>query len=82
MLVMKRDEFEKMCKNLSEKVEFKYIADPSNPFHIQIPNANKYVRCSNNEPNVCVFTEFNTLPGSGTNIISTSNSFSSNVIIN
>lgn len=80
VLVMKIDKFNDMCKNLSDKVEYKYIADPNNPSHIQIPNPNKYVLCSNNEPNVCIFSETNTV--TGTNIISTGNRFSSNVIFN
>lgn len=64
VLVMKRDEFQNMCKELSQSVEYKYIADVNNPFHVKIPNHNKYVSCSNNEPNVCIFSESSNLFGS------------------
>lgn len=80
VLVMKKDEFNKMCKDLSQSVEYRYIADPSNPAHVKIPNENKYVKCSNNEPNICVFSESTSLKGV-TNIVSTGQSFSSNVVL-
>lgn len=83
VLFMKRDQYENMCKNLSQNVEYKYIADPTQPGHVKIPNDNKYVRCSNNEPNVCVFTETNPLFG-GSNVIQNVNnvySWNSNGVI-
>lgn len=63
VLMMKKEQFENMCKSLSQSVEYKYIADPNNPLHVKIPNPNKYVRCSNNEENICVFTEPNNVNG-------------------
>lgn len=80
VLVMKRDEYVNMCKNLSQQAEYKYFADPNNPNHIQIPNNNKYVQCSNNEPNVCIFTESTAI--SGLNFIQTGNTFYSNTYSN
>lgn len=76
VLVMSKTEFNNMCKNLSQKVWYRYIADPYNPEHVEIPNANKYVHCDNYDPNVCIFSEYTTLGGS--NIV-TSQVSSSNV---
>lgn len=76
---MKKDDFTKMCKDLSQRVEYKYIADPNNPAHVKIPNENKYVRCDNNEPNICIFSESTIL---GDSNIVTSQTYSSNIIVN
>lgn len=77
VLKMKKDEYLAMCKDLSKQVVYKYITDLKNPAHVNIPNNNKYVRCSNNQANICIFTESNDLAGN--NIQSSYNQFSSMV---
>lgn len=87
VLLMHIDDFNKMCKNLSQKVLYKYIADPSNPKHVEIPNQNTYVHCENNDRDICIFSESNILDGSNSvTQISSSNSnqqtYVSNVNVN
>lgn len=64
VVVLSKTEFNNMCKNFSQKVQYRYIADPYNPEHVEIPNASRYVHCDNYEPNVCIFSEYTTLGGS------------------
>lgn len=60
-ILISLDDYKKMCSSVSETVEYRYIPDQSNPAHVAIPNANKYVKCENQQKNYCVFTERNGL---------------------
>ncbi|KAJ8962712.1 hypothetical protein NQ318_001109 [Aromia moschata] len=73
VLLISLSEYENMCQGLSQTVEYKYIANVNDPLHVEIPNKNKYVKCMNNQPNVCIFTESLSLP-------KTSNVYMSNLI--
>ncbi|KAJ8978755.1 hypothetical protein NQ317_002160 [Molorchus minor] len=68
-LLMDVSEYNRMCQNLAQSVRYTYIADPNNPEHIQIPNANRHVKCENNKIGVCVFTENNALPLTSGNVV-------------
>ncbi|KAJ8938263.1 hypothetical protein NQ314_011543 [Rhamnusium bicolor] len=56
-LLITINEFNKLCDEISKTVEYKYIANPSDPAHVEIPNKNKHVKCRNNQPGVCIFSE-------------------------
>ncbi|XP_018567164.1 uncharacterized protein LOC108907831 isoform X2 [Anoplophora glabripennis] len=68
-LLITLEDYRKLCEGISTSVEYKYIANPQDSKHVEIPNKNKYVTCSNNQPGVCVFTETNAIPNSNANII-------------
>lgn len=57
ILRLTREEYNNLCNSHSQKVEFRYISDVNNYNHVDIPNNNKYVKCDNEEANLCVFTE-------------------------
>ncbi|KAJ8962711.1 hypothetical protein NQ318_001108 [Aromia moschata] len=54
-LLISLSEYEKMCQELSQTVEYKYIANINDPLHVEIPNKNRHIKC--NQPNICMFTE-------------------------
>lgn len=61
ILVTTLDEYTKLCSSIRQSTEFRYIPNLSDSSHVQIPNENKYVKCENNQENLCIFHEDNNL---------------------
>ncbi|XP_060536794.1 uncharacterized protein LOC132708467 [Cylas formicarius] len=57
ILFLKREDYQNLCRDQASQVEVKYIANENDPSHVEIPNKNPHVRCSNNEKGVCIFTQ-------------------------
>ncbi|XP_066253553.1 uncharacterized protein [Euwallacea similis] len=63
------DDYKNLCSTIRENTEYRYIPNLADKRHVAIPNQNKYVKCENNEHNLCIFHEnnglLNTYSGSG-----------------
>nr|CAI5851879.1 unnamed protein product [Callosobruchus analis] len=56
-VLMKGEDFRKLCQGVAETAVYKYIANEQDVNHVPIPNTNKYVKCENSQPGVCIFRE-------------------------
>lgn len=63
VLIIDMSGLKKLCKDLLSESTYKYFADFSNPQRIEIPNPNKSIKCKNNQPGICEFTEYNNYDG-------------------
>lgn len=58
---MSKTEYRKLCANVSDQVEYRYISNETHPDHVTIPNKNEYVKCKITKKNYCVFKVRNKL---------------------
>ncbi|CAH2007848.1 unnamed protein product [Acanthoscelides obtectus] len=64
-VLMKGEDFRRLCQGVADTAIYKYIANEQDMNHVPIPNPNRYVKCENNQPGVCVFREKLPFPASG-----------------
>lgn len=65
VILMSLDEYKQVCSNVRQSTEYRYIPNVADPGHVAIPNVNKYVRCENQQENLCIFHENNGILSSG-----------------
>ncbi|XP_066139393.1 uncharacterized protein [Euwallacea fornicatus] len=55
------DDYKSLCSTIRTNTDYRYIPNLADKNHVAIPNQNKYVKCENNENNLCIFNENNEL---------------------